>query len=261
MRFLNIGTQAMDASSPKSQANPAWTRDELILALDLYLKHRDSLPSKHHPEVKALSQLLGQIGEALGLNNGGSFRNENGVYMKLGNFRRWDPEYIKDGKTGLAKGNKDERLVWDEYANAPVELAAVVVAIRGIVESSTPETHALAGDDELGIAEAAEGKVLTRLHRVRERSRALVEAKKKDVLLKRGCLQCEACDFDFAQAYGPAGDGIIDVHHTKPVHTLKPGERTKLSELALLCANCHRVIHSKRKWLSVEQVRALRTKA
>jgi 5-methylcytosine-specific restriction protein A len=137
----------------------------------------------------------------------------------------------------------------------------VVVAIRGIVESSTPETHALAGDDELGIAEAAEGKVLTRLHRVRERSRALVEAKKKDALQKRGCLQCEACDFDFAQAYGPAGDGIIDVHHTKPVHTLKPGERTKLSELALLCANCHRVIHSKRKWLSVEQVRALRTKA
>lgn len=161
----------------------------------------------------------------------------------------------------LAKGNKDERLVWDEYANAPAELAAVVAAIRGIVESSTPETHALAGDDELGIAEAAEGKVLTRLHRIRERSRALVEAKKKDALQKRGCLKCEACDFDFAQAYGPAGDGIIDVHHTKPVHTLKPGERTKLSELALLCANCHRVIHSRRKWLSVEQVRALRTKA
>ncbi|HCF3807588.1 TPA: HNH endonuclease [Pseudomonas aeruginosa] len=250
----------MDASSPKSQANPAWTRDELILALDLYLKHRDSLPSKHHPEVKGLSQLLGRIGEALGLNKGGSFRNENGVYMKLGNFRRWDPEYTRNGKTGLAKGNKDERLVWDEFANAPVKLAAVAAAIRSIVESSIPESHTLAGDDEFGITEAAEGKVLTRLHRIRERSRALVEAKKKDALQKQGCLKCEACDFDFSQAYGPAGDGIIDVHHTKPVHTLKLGERTKLSELALLCANCHRVIHAKREWLSVEQVRALRTK-
>jgi len=248
----------MDASPTKSQANPAWTRDELILALDLYLKHRDSLPSKHHHEVKALSQLLSQIGEALGLNQGGSFRNENGVYMKLGNFRRWDPEYIKDGKTGLAKGNKDEQLVWDEYANAPSKLAAVVAAIRITAESSTREAQALAGDDEPGIEEAEEGKILTRLHRYRERSRTLVEAKKKEVLQKQGCLQCEACGFDFAKKYGPAGDGIIDVHHTKPVHTLKPGEKTKLSELALLCANCHRVVHSKRKWLSVDEVRALR---
>lgn len=245
---------------PSPQSNPAWARDELILALDLYLKHRDSLPSKSHPEVQALSQLLGRIGKALGLGESDSFRNENGVYMKLGNFRRWDPEYIKDGKTGLAKGNKDEGLVWDEFATAPAKLAAVVAAIRGTVESSTPEAHALEGADEPDIVEAEEGKVLTRLHRLRERSRSLVNAKKKAVLQKHGRLQCEACNFDFVEAYGPAGDGIIDVHHTKPVHTLKPGEKTKLSELALLCANCHRIIHSTRKWLSVEQVRALRKK-
>lgn len=247
------------SESQKPQANPAWTRDELILALDLYLNHRESLPSKHHPEVQALSQLLGQIGQTLGLGKRGSFRNENGVYMKLGNFRRWDPEYIKDGKTGLAKGNKDEQLVWDEYANAPTKLAAAVAAIRTTAESSTPEAQALAGFDEPGIEEAEEGKILTRLHRYRERSRTLVEAKKKEVMQKQGCLQCEACGFDFAQKYGSAGDGIIDVHHTKPVHTLVPGQKTKLSELALLCANCHRVVHSKRKWLSVAEVRALRT--
>jgi len=181
--------------------------------------------------------------------------------MKLGNFRRWDPEYIRDGKTGLAKGNRDERLVWDEFADARSRLAATVAAIRAAVESPFPEARELAGDDEPGIEEAEEGKVLTRLHRYRERSRALVEAKKKDALQKQGYLQCEACGFDFAEAYGPTGNGIIDIHHTKPVHTLKPGKAIKLAELALLCANCHRVIHSKRSWLSVEQVRALRQKA
>lgn len=243
---------------PKSQSNPAWTRDELILALDLYLKHRGSPPSKNHPEVQALSQLLGQIGNTLGLNKGGSFRNANGVDMKLGNFRRWDPEYIKDGKKGLARGNKDEKLVWDEFADAPARLAAAVAAISRTVGSLSPEAKALSGSDEPDIVEAEEGKVLTRLHRYRERSRALVNAKKKDVLQKEGRLQCEACAFDFAQVYGSAGDNIIDVHHTKPVHTLKPGEKTKLAELALLCANCHRVIHSKRPWLSVEHVQALR---
>lgn len=254
---MKIGTNVMDASSPKSQSNPAWTRDELILALDLYLRHRDSLPSKHHPEVQALSRLLGRIGKTLGLSESGSFRNENGVYMKLGNFRRWDPEYIKDGKTGLTKGNKDEGLVWDEFASAPDKLAAVVVAISSTVESPLTEAHPLTGEDEPDIEEAEEGKVLTRLHRVRERNRSLVNAKKKAVLQKHGRLQCEACSFDFVAVYGPAGEGIIDVHHTKPVHTLKPGEKTKLSELALLCANCHRIVHSKRKWLSVDEVKAL----
>ena len=40
----------------------------------------------------------------------------------------------------------------------------------------------MVGEDEPGIAEAEEGKVLTRLHRYPERSRALAEAKKTEVL-------------------------------------------------------------------------------
>jgi 5-methylcytosine-specific restriction protein A len=246
----------------KSQSNPPWTTDELILALDLYLRHRSSLPDKIHPEVQALSQLLGQIGSTLGLNRGGSFRNENGVYMKLGNFRRWDPKYVENGRKGLAKGNKNEKVVWDEFAEMPSKLAIAVAAIRRAVESSSAEAKALTGvSNEPDVIEAEEGKVLTRLHRYRERDRNLVQAKKKDVMKKQGCLRCEACGFDFAIAYGQVGNGIIDVHHTKPVHTLKPGEKTKLSDLALLCSNCHRLIHSKRPWLSVEQVRALRKEA
>jgi len=247
--------QALYEPIQRSQSNPAWTQDELILALDLYLKHRYSLPGKYHPEVKELSQLLGMLGKALGLNKGGSFRNENGVYMKLGNFRRWDPEYVKDGKTGLAKGNKNEKVVWDQFADSPIKLSIAVAAIRGAVETHTLEPDALTGWEEPEIMEAEEGKVLTRLHRYRERNRSLVNAKKKEVLQKQGRLQCEVCGFDFAETYGPAGEGIIDVHHIKPVHTLKPGEKTKLTELVLLCANCHRLVHSKRPWLSIEQIR------
>lgn len=258
---MDTPTTEPSSTTLKPQSNPAWTRDELILALDLYLRHRYSLPSKHHPEVQELSHLLGRLGRALGLSESDSFRNANGVYMKLGNFRRWDPEYIKDGKTGLAKGNKDEGVVWDEFANAPAKLAAVTAAIRDAIDSPQADQHDLEGGDEPGIEEAEEGKVLTRLHRTRERKRSLVEAKKREALKKHGRLRCEACDFDFVETYGTAGQGIIDVHHTKPVHTLQAGEKTKLSELALVCANCHRVIHSSRKWLTIEQVRALRSQA
>ncbi|RSV14514.1 HNH endonuclease [Sphingomonas sp. ABOLH] len=35
----------------------------------------------------------------------------------------------------------------------------------------------------------------------------------------------------------------IEVHHVKPVHTLKPGSKVRLTDLVLLCANCHRMAH------------------
>ncbi|MFZ4968766.1 HNH endonuclease [Pseudomonas sp. Mn2068] len=237
-----------------NQSNPAWSRDELVLALDLYLRHRTKLPGKDHPEVQALSQSLNLIGNATGVSKNQSFRNANGVYMKLNNFRRWDPSYTDSGRTGLAKGNKDEELVWREFANDPQRLAEVVMAITAHVESPAPTSINLSADDDPGFFEAEEGKVLTRVHRVRERDKNLVKRKKEEALKKHGILQCEACGFNFSKTYGPEAEGIIDVHHTKPLHTLQPGDKTKLADLALLCANCHRVVHSQRRWLQVAEV-------
>ena len=106
------------------------------------------------------------------------------------------------------------------------------------------------------IDEAEEGRVLTRAHLVRERSRKLVEAKRTAVLRTTGTLACEACGFDFAVTYGDRGTGFIEVHHAFPIHLLVPGTKTKLDDLHLLCANCHRMIHSRRPWLTLDQLRA-----
>jgi 5-methylcytosine-specific restriction protein A len=251
---MDDSTAAVPSKPRSAQSNPAWSRDELILALELYLRHRQSLPPKHHPEVQELSLFLGKMGAALEVGPVVNFRNANGVLMKLGNFRHWDPEYTKEGKKGLAKGNKDEELVWEEFAHDPARLSKVVAAIRSAVEYESAD-HALGGGDEPEIQEAEEGKVLTRLHRSRERNRKLISDKKKQVLARYGKLECEACGFDFAKRYGAIGEGIIDVHHTKPVHTLQPGEKTHLKDLALLCSNCHRVVHSSRRWLDLEQLK------
>lgn len=264
--FLQAPIHSMDVhlDSPSGKArtahsNPPWSSDELILALDLYLRHRPSLPSPKHPDVQELSLFLGKMGKALGVGPVTNFRNANGVCMKLGNFRHWDPDYTSAGKTGLVKGNKGEAVVWDDYAEAPERLAKVVTAIRAAVEhhlSSEVAEQALGGGDEPEIQEAEEGKVLTRLHRSRERDRRLVASKKKQAMAKFGKLVCEACGFDFATRYGDVGQGLIDVHHTKPVHTLQPGDKTHLNDLALLCANCHRVVHSTRGWLEIDQLKA-----
>lgn len=246
------------AGSAQVRRNPDWTRDELILALNLYIQHRALPPSKDSPEVAELSDLLNRIGATLGESVSTTYRNSNGVYMKLMNFRRLDSQYTSDGKVGLTRGNKDEQVVWDEFAHDPDRLAAVAKAIRLAIDEPA-DGEALQGAYEPDIEEAEEGRVLTRLHRVRERSRKLVDAAKAGALKKFGRLACEACGFDFSQVYGSVGSGLIEVHHTKPVHTLVEGERTRLQDLALLCANCHRVVHSSRRWLTVEEVqRALR---
>lgn len=130
----------------------------------------------------------------------------------------------------------------------------ICAAIRLVLEKAPKEEFA--GNDEPGIQEAQEGRVLTRLHRYRERNRAIVEERKKLALKMHGRLSCEACGFNFSSTYGDVGNGLIDVHHTKPVHTLAENHKTKLEDLALLCSNCHRVVHSSRKWLSVEEVRS-----
>lgn len=65
------------------------------------------------------------------------------------------------------------------------------------------------------------------------------------------------CGFDFAERYGERGHGFIECYHTQPVHTLRDGDKTKLDEFALLCANCHRMVHARRPWLSIGQLRAL----
>jgi 5-methylcytosine-specific restriction enzyme A len=83
-----------------------------------------------------------------------------------------------------------------------------------------------------GIEEAEEGRVITALHRRYERNSALVQAKKREALATLGRLACEACGFDFRERYGERGDGFIECHHTKPVHTLKPGDKSRLGIFA-----------------------------
>ena len=70
-------------------------------------------------------------------------------------------------------------------------------------------------------------------------------------------MACQACGFNFASAYGTPGEGYIECHHLNPVSERPEREwggsvRTALTEVMVLCANCHRVVHRTRPALSVE---------
>jgi 5-methylcytosine-specific restriction protein A len=59
--------------------------------------------------------------------------------------------------------------------------------------------------------------------------------------------------FDFERVYGPRGADFIECHHRVPLHVT--GQvTTRLEDLALICSNCHRMIHRTRPWLTVEEL-------
>lgn len=87
--------------------------------------------------------------------------------------------------------------------------------------------------------EAQEGRAVLRVHLRRERSRKLIN----DFKASLTSFACEACGEDMEAIYGELGTGYIEAHHKVPVALIEEGETTKLSDLAALCANCHRMIH------------------
>lgn len=109
------------------------------------------------------------------------------------------------------------------------------------------------------VTSAREGRMLYRLHLKleRKRSRPIVILKKRTVLNSTGKLLCEACDFDFCVTYGDdLGSGFAECHHRIPLSASDAERETTLADLAIVCANCHRMLH-KRPSLWVEDLRAL----
>ena len=225
--------------------NPPWVYDELILGLDLYL--RRGQPSVSDPELIALSDLLNLLPLHQSRPDSARFRNPNAVHMKLANFKDPDPAYPG---AGLRAGGARVAEVWQRFADDPEGLAVAVAQITAVVNSGD---HVVLEEDE---AEAVEGRILFRAHRERERDPALVRKKKADVLRWRGRVRCEACSLDFAEAYGPLGEGFIECHHRMPL-ALGSVRKTTIKDLALVCPNCHRMLHRAKEPLSVEELRVI----
>lgn len=246
----------MSKSSAVATRNQAWTRDELILALDLYIKSRPRNLPKNDPQIHALSKVLNSLPTALAAKDPSKFRNPNGVGMKIYNFKRFDPDYKG---AGLTRGNRLEEVVWDEFASDSKRLAEVADAIRrGAAEVSAKPKGVSSGDFQIDPDEEfQEGAVLTRLHKRRERDPKASAKKKAAVLKQTGKLECEACGFDFEVAYGELGIGFAECHHKQPLSSLGSRTGTRLGDLAILCANCHRMIHKTRPLMSVDAFRDL----
>lgn len=222
----------------QGHGNPDWSREETILALDVVLRHYPRLPSKDSDEVRALSQTLGSLPiHSVNLRTD-RFRNSAGVYMKIQNLMSLHPDRAK--YRGL-KTSKTDRAVWDEYADTPDLVAHLATEI---VKGAEVLAHS-ATDDEPDALAVTEGALLVRVHRVRERAKGLRSRVLKRVQDSFGRLACETCGWrpDDGSAAAEVVAAALEVHHLVPL-SQAASAKTRLADVALLCANCHRLIHA-----------------
>lgn len=86
-----------------------WTRDQLIVAFNLYCKIPFAKAVQTNPDVIKVANLIG--------------RSPGAVAFKLGNFGSFDPELKKRGIGGLPNTSKLDREIWDEFNRNWDELA------------------------------------------------------------------------------------------------------------------------------------------
>ena len=78
-----------------------WTREQTIIAFNVYCKVPFKSSSKINPTIIKYAKIIGRSSSALN--------------MKIGNFGRLDPDLRKQGITGLVNGSKLEEEVWEEF--------------------------------------------------------------------------------------------------------------------------------------------------
>ncbi len=145
------------------------------------------------------------------------------------------------------------------YWKTPIKSTRVPDNLAGKIErlldkSNNQETIVFPDVDEIDVS-VKEGRRRLALHFKQERNQKIVRDKKAQVLREKGKLKCEACGFDFREMYGDLGKDYCEVHHKKPLSKLERETKTRLTDLAVLCSNCHRMIHRKKSLLSISALK------
>jgi 5-methylcytosine-specific restriction protein A len=229
----------------KGHGNPNWTREEVILALDLYNELKGSIPGPSDKRVIALSKELRSLPYHREASKVASFRNPAGVAFKLQNIRQ------VAGGQGLSHTAHADRKVWEDFGGNQAATAGAAARIRSglrIAQADEPP------DEDF---EFAEGRAVTEAHKRIERNRSI----RKKLLKARseaGALRCDLCACTGEQFNESVRESIFEAHHTKPI--AQAGEvKTKLSDMALLCANCHRLVHRlmnmRKGWIGIEEAK------
>jgi len=99
--FLNLSKFYYLDKMKKGQK--LWTREELILAINLYCKIPFGKMHSRNEQVKDLANIIG--------------RTPSSIALKLGNFASFDPSLKERGISGASNASKLDKEIWSEFYN------------------------------------------------------------------------------------------------------------------------------------------------
>ncbi len=105
-----------------------------------------------------------------------------------------------------------------------------------------------------------EGNSVLAVHLRYERNSIFIRKIKERALANNKMLNCQVCGFSFIERYGKIGEGFIEAHHKKPFSEIKQKTMTSKDDIALVCSNCHRMLHRDNLAIDVEELKGLLTK-
>lgn len=137
--------------------------------------------------------------------------------------------------------------------------------IREITENSARILDEIIGDELIFIPTPSsidkelfpEGGFAYKIHKFYERNPQVVKLAKEKRMSVDPELKCEICGFSFRNIYKELGENYIEAHHIIPVSEAFETRETKIEDLALVCSNCHRMLHRCKSGTSIEELKKI----
>lgn len=151
-------------------------------------------------------------------------------------------------RTRIPRAELPRSVVQSLKAHQPIfstDAEAVEELIRRRTSRSDVE-EGLAEPDTDGVIHRYEGEEVRVLSLLAKRDQRLRNDKIRHALKANGGrLVCEVpnCHFDFEKVYGPLGKGFAHVHHLASFASKRGRRLTGPDDLAIVCANCHAMLH------------------
>lgn len=232
-----------------------WSRDELILVLELYFRSENQFKVAKS-DLEEYSKILRAMHSETDRKNP-SLRSPASVQMKLRAYIGLDDFWRNQGKKGLAdRATKAAKAIWYEFHDKPREVQALAEKIKKAKwYQYEAEADDLLGQSEL--SEYTEGERRLTLHYTQGRNAALRKSKMADFKKVWSKLFCEVCFTKNTEYEEPIRDHTFEVHHIVPLSEIDEAQTTTISDLAILCANCHRAIHGYGEVPTIQDMRKM----
>jgi 5-methylcytosine-specific restriction protein A len=218
-----------------------WTRDEVILGLDVLFSEQGKTLSMDSPAIIELSEFLNKFPLVPYGKRPDTFRNVSGVRRQIVTFD-WS---IKNSVDAPHVGDIFYE-VYNEFKDSKDKLHNIAQAIRKCV--NLVENIYFADKSEMD--GFCEGALLGHLHRYLERQYG--NLKEFDEI------RCYICFIKPQHIYNISSNiAFLQPHLLIPPENYEPDLKPNKKDFILVCPNCHTMLHQIRPWISVENVKTI----